>query len=97
MIATLLAQFGPWIVGMLGVLGGFLALKAKSKADGKRVAAETIAKDREAIAAADIEKSKTANEKQTESIVKANDANSKVNATPIADVHSELRDKWTRD
>lgn len=101
MIASILATFGPWIVGILAAVASafavFASAKAKGKAEGRAVAAETIAKDREAIAAAEVKKSEASRDKQTETIQKANDANSQVNGTPIADVHSELRDKWTRD
>lgn len=97
MLTALLTQFGPWIVGIIGVIVGLLGMKAKSTADGKRVAAETIAKEREKIAADSMKKADAANEKETKAVQNANDAIASVNGLGDAAASSELRKQWTRD
>lgn len=101
MFGAILAKIGPWIVGIGGALMGILAIfasaKQTGKAQGRATAAETIAKDREAIAASELVKQQKAADTETATIQKASNATAEVNSTSIDDVRSELRDKWTRD
>jgi len=101
MITALFAKIGPWFVGiggaLLGVLAIFASAKKSGQAEGRATAAETIAKDREAIAASEIKKQHEAAKTELESVEKANNATAEVNRTSSDAVLNELRDKWTRD
>ena len=97
----ILLNFGPWIVGILGALFGVVAInksaKAKGKAEGEKVAAETIANDRERLAADAIRKADAAAEFQGERVSNAIGAKDEVNRLPSGGAAGELRDNWTRD
>ena len=101
MFASLIARFGAWIVGiggaLLGVLAIFASAKRTGKAEGEKVAAQQLAKDREAIAANEIRKEHIAAEEKAKAIERASDEISDVNRMPSGAVRDELRDKWTRD
>lgn len=101
MLASLLSTFGPWIVGIGALVLAFFGIKqsAKSagKAEGRATAAETIAKDRDAIAAAELKKQQDANARNTKATENAIDAHQDVSKLDSGAVANELRDKWTRD
>lgn len=101
MFASLMARFGAWIVGiggaLLGILAIFASAKRTGKAEGEKVAAEQIAKDREAIAANEVRKEHVAAEANAKAIERAGDEISDVNRMSNDAVNRELRDKWTRD
>jgi hypothetical protein len=98
---SLLATFGPWIVGIISAAGAIFAIfasaKAKGKAQGRATAAETIAKDREAIAAAELKKSNEAANRNTKVTENAIDAQQDVSKLDSGNAANELRDKWSRD
>lgn len=101
MIASLLATFGPWIVGIGALLLAFFGIKqsAKSagKAEGRATAAETIARDREAIAAAELKKQQQSEERNSKAGQNAIDASQDVSKLNPGDAANQLRDKWSRD
>jgi hypothetical protein len=101
MIASLLSTFGPWIVGIGALVLAFFGVKTSmnkaAKAEGRATAAETIAKDREAIAADQIAKSQAANNQQTKAVENANETRNDVGKLPSGAAADELRDKWSRD
>jgi len=100
-MASLLATFGPWIVGIGALVLAFFGIKqsAKSagKAEGRATAAETIARDREAIAAAELKKRQDAEDRNSKAAQNAIDANQDVSKLDPGAAADQLRNKWSRD
>lgn len=97
----LLADFIPWIVGILAAAGAALSVfwsaKKAGKSEGEKVAAEQREKDRDILAADELRKSKAADEKAMGAIENANDAKGEVNRLDDSAAIDELRRDYTRD
>ena len=100
-LLSLLGEYGAWIVAAIAGAFGIYMYKSKvnteAKAKAKVETAETIAVERETMAAKQIVKEREANEKQTETLERVNEARSEVDKLPDSDVVDKLRSKWSRD
>ena len=102
---TLLLQFGPWIAGALGLLGGFLLhLNAKTKvaeANQKVSEAQTVAAQAQTQAAqvqdAASQANATAAQAGAQALKERENVESSIAAQPIGGAAQQLRDGWSRD
>jgi hypothetical protein len=102
---SLLLQFGPWIAGALGLLGGFLfRLNAKAKvadANQKVAEAQTVAAQAQTQVAqvqdAAAQANATASQAGAQALKERENVESTISAQPSGSAAEQLRGQWSRD
>ncbi len=94
MIATLISQFAPYIVGIVAAIAGAFGLYFGGKKAGK---SEANAKHTEEKAKEAVAEAKATVEQVTETVKGANDVQADINRLNPGDAANKLRNDWSRD
>lgn len=91
MIAAFITQFGPYIVGILGVIAGMFGIYVSGKKTGK---AEVIEEQSKAKVAETLAEAKATVEQVTETVKGASDVQADINRLSPGVAADQLRNDW---